>query len=76
MSSRLLLALKSWPRMGKWSLPRNAGGNYHQPCLFARVARGCSADGGGGARREAGAWEVRGLKGGTEGQGPSLGLGP
>lgn len=53
-----------------------SGGNYHQPCLFARVARGCSADGGGDARREAGAWEVRGLKGGTEGQGPSLGLGP
>lgn len=71
MSSQLLLALKSWPRTGKWSLPRNVGGKLSSAMSICQSGLGvqCRWE---DARRKVGAWEVRGLKGGTEGQGPSL----
>lgn len=46
------------------------GANYHQPCVFARAAWGCGAVEG-DTRRKAGAWEVGGLRGKTEGWGLS-----
>lgn len=47
-----------------------SGANYHQPCVFARAAWGCSAVEG-DTRRKAGAWAVGGLRGKIEGRGPS-----
>lgn len=57
MSSRLLLALKSWPRRGKGSLPKNVGGEIiiSHVCLPERLGGAVQM---GGARKKAGAWEV------------------